>query len=284
MRFSNRSLDGPVLAAALLTGMGADGADGLARIQSGGGLTIAQNEETCVVYGMPRVAVERGAADHVLPLDRIAAALFGGSMSQGPRNGILARDGEMSALAFHDAHVIQGEQAVSDDVNATLQTVLGSCVSACLHDPVRRIGGMNHFLLPDDGTRTDMRYASAAMERLVNELLKKGAERGRLQAKLFRRRPHHAEPARYRTTQRGVSLGVSSKRGHPLPLTEPWRLPGAPRPVLAGERARAATADRTMRCGTGKRNRGGAPDPTRRLGRAFLIHARVASRNEGAIE
>ncbi|KPQ18005.1 MAG: chemotaxis signal relay system protein CheD [Rhodobacteraceae bacterium HLUCCO18] len=91
----------------------------------------------------------------------------------------------MSALAFHDAHVIQGEQAVSDDVNATLQTVLGSCVSACLHDPVRRIGGMNHFLLPDDGTRTDMRYASAAMERLVNELLKKGAERGRLQAKLF---------------------------------------------------------------------------------------------------
>ncbi|KPQ18004.1 MAG: chemotaxis signal relay system protein-glutamate methylesterase CheB [Rhodobacteraceae bacterium HLUCCO18] len=74
----------PGVAAALLTGMGADGADGLARIQSGGGLTIAQNEETCVVYGMPRVAVERGAADHVLPLDRIAAALFGGSMSRGP--------------------------------------------------------------------------------------------------------------------------------------------------------------------------------------------------------
>ncbi len=91
----------------------------------------------------------------------------------------------MSALAFHDAHVIQGEQAVSDDVNTTLQTVLGSCVAACLHDPVRRIGGMNHFLLPDDGTGTDMRYASAAMERLVNELLKKGADRRRLQAKLF---------------------------------------------------------------------------------------------------
>jgi chemotaxis protein CheD len=63
--------------------------------------------------------------------------------------------------------------------------VLGSCVAACLHDPVRRIGGMNHFLLPDDGHGADMRYASAAMERLVNELLKKGAERGRLQAKLF---------------------------------------------------------------------------------------------------
>jgi chemotaxis protein CheD len=44
---------------------------------------------------------------------------------------------------------------------------------------------MNHFLLPDDGHGADMRYASAAMERLVNELLKNGAERGRLQAKLF---------------------------------------------------------------------------------------------------
>ena len=91
----------------------------------------------------------------------------------------------MTAVAFHDAHVIQGEQAVSDDEATTLQTVLGSCVAACLHDPVRRIGGMNHFLLPDDGDGTAMRFASAAMERLVNELLKNGAQRQRLQAKLF---------------------------------------------------------------------------------------------------
>jgi two-component system chemotaxis response regulator CheB len=67
------------VAAALLTGMGADGADGLARIKQGGGMTIAQNEATCVVYGMPRVAVERGAADHVLALDRIATALISGT-------------------------------------------------------------------------------------------------------------------------------------------------------------------------------------------------------------
>ncbi|MGP1356446.1 chemotaxis protein CheD [Roseicyclus sp.] len=91
----------------------------------------------------------------------------------------------MTGIAFHDHHVIQGEQAVTDHPGATLQTVLGSCVSACLHDPVRQIGGMNHFLLPDDGNRTDMRYASASMERLVNELLKRGALRDRLQAKLF---------------------------------------------------------------------------------------------------
>jgi chemotaxis protein CheD len=82
-------------------------------------------------------------------------------------------------------HVIQGQQAVSDEAEATMQTVLGSCVSACLHDPVRRIGGMNHFLLPDAVDGTDMRYASAAMERLVNALLKRGAARERLEAKLF---------------------------------------------------------------------------------------------------
>ncbi len=86
----------PGVAAALLTGMGADGAEGLARIKSGGGLTIAQNEETCVVYGMPRVAVERGAADHVLPLDRIAAAVFGGSMSRDPGGGGTAFSREMA--------------------------------------------------------------------------------------------------------------------------------------------------------------------------------------------
>lgn len=67
------------VAAALLTGMGADGAEGLGRIRAGGGLTIAQNEATCVVYGMPRVAVETGAAALVLPLDRIAPALVDGA-------------------------------------------------------------------------------------------------------------------------------------------------------------------------------------------------------------
>ena len=91
----------------------------------------------------------------------------------------------MNEIAFHDRHVIQGEQAVSNDPGVTLQTVLGSCVSACLYDPDSGLGGMNHFLLPDDGSTTDIRHASAAMERLVNALLKAGARRGHLQAKLF---------------------------------------------------------------------------------------------------
>jgi two-component system chemotaxis response regulator CheB len=64
-------------AACLLTGMGRDGASGLLRLQQAGGLTIAQDEATCVVYGMPREAVLLGAASHVLPLGEIGPVLAG---------------------------------------------------------------------------------------------------------------------------------------------------------------------------------------------------------------
>jgi two-component system chemotaxis response regulator CheB len=60
----------------LLTGMGADGAAGLLEMRRAGAETIAQNEETCVVFGMPREAIRMGAAQHVLPLDEIAGALM----------------------------------------------------------------------------------------------------------------------------------------------------------------------------------------------------------------
>jgi len=74
-----------------------------------------------------------------------------------------------------------------------LTTVLGSCVAACLRDPVAGVGGMNHFMLPenhgDTATGTpvsaSMRYGAYAMEVLINELLKAGAVRERLQAKVF---------------------------------------------------------------------------------------------------
>ncbi|AOK28406.1 MULTISPECIES: chemoreceptor glutamine deamidase CheD [Burkholderia] len=72
-----------------------------------------------------------------------------------------------------------------------LVTVLGSCVAACLHDPVARIGGMNHFMLPDDGAdpgaaaSESMRYGAYAMEVLINELIKAGGRRERFEAKVF---------------------------------------------------------------------------------------------------
>ena len=88
-------------------------------------------------------------------------------------------------------HVIQGEHAVSADPDRVLTTVLGSCVAACMHDPVAGIGGMNHFLLPEDasggngGGGDAMRYGAYSMEVLINALMKLGARRDRLQAKLF---------------------------------------------------------------------------------------------------
>lgn len=57
----------------LLTGMGRDGADGLHRLREAGGVTIAQDEESSVVFGMPGEAIRLGAAEHVLPPERIAA-------------------------------------------------------------------------------------------------------------------------------------------------------------------------------------------------------------------
>jgi len=67
---------GPHAIGVLLTGMGADGAAGLLEMRRAGADTIAQNEETCVVFGMPREAIRLGAAQQVLPLGEIAGALL----------------------------------------------------------------------------------------------------------------------------------------------------------------------------------------------------------------
>jgi two-component system chemotaxis response regulator CheB len=61
--------------AVILTGMGSDGADGMQRLKAGGARTIAQDQGTSVVFGMPRVAIERGVVDRVVALPSIAAAI-----------------------------------------------------------------------------------------------------------------------------------------------------------------------------------------------------------------
>jgi chemotaxis protein CheD len=85
--------------------------------------------------------------------------------------------------------VIQGEWVVTRDPDTVLTTVLGSCVAACIRDADAGVGGMNHFLLPDasDGARSGEaeRYGVHLMELLLNGLLKQGARRDRLEAKLF---------------------------------------------------------------------------------------------------
>ena len=59
-----------------MTGMGNDGAEGLLEMKRAGSITIAQDEATCVVFGMPKEAIELGAVDEVIPLERIATTLL----------------------------------------------------------------------------------------------------------------------------------------------------------------------------------------------------------------
>jgi chemotaxis protein CheD len=82
-------------------------------------------------------------------------------------------------------HIVQGEFRVSDDPHVMLSTLLGSCVAACVRDPVAGVGGMNHFLLPGDGDSEGVRYGVQAMELLINSLFSRGARRERMEAKLF---------------------------------------------------------------------------------------------------
>ncbi len=90
----------------------------------------------------------------------------------------------MSA-AERRVNIIQGEYFVSDEDDVVVSTLLGSCVAACLHDPLARVGGINHFLLPGDRGSASERVGVHLMELLVNGLLKNGASRDRLEAKLF---------------------------------------------------------------------------------------------------
>jgi len=79
--------------------------------------------------------------------------------------------------------VLPGEFFVSDE-NMLIVTTLGSCIVACLWDRELRIGGMNHFMLPE-GQGDSGRYGSYAMELLINQLMKRGASRTSLEAKVF---------------------------------------------------------------------------------------------------
>ena len=85
-------------------------------------------------------------------------------------------------------HLIQGDFHVSNQPDLVLTTTLGSCVACCLFEPVAGVGGMNHFLLPggDAASGGDARrYGAHAMELLINGMMRAGARKNRLEAKLF---------------------------------------------------------------------------------------------------
>ncbi|MBI3366908.1 MAG: chemoreceptor glutamine deamidase CheD [Burkholderiales bacterium] len=99
------------------------------------------------------------------------------------------KNGEASFF-YWDAHfrndavkVLPGEYFVYEE-DMLITTTLGSCIAACLWDRERHIGGMNHFMLPE-GSGDSGRYGSYAMELLINEMMKRGASRLTMEAKVF---------------------------------------------------------------------------------------------------
>jgi chemotaxis receptor (MCP) glutamine deamidase CheD len=100
------------------------------------------------------------------------------------------------ALSHWNAKILPGEYYVTQS-EEVITTVLGSCISACIRDPSAGVGGMNHFMLPEDSSSGDgnrwldpvaglaTRYGTHAMESLINELMKLGANRSRFEIKLF---------------------------------------------------------------------------------------------------
>jgi chemotaxis protein CheD len=84
-----------------------------------------------------------------------------------------------------------GEYYVTRRTDEVLVTVLGSCVSACIRDPHAGVAGMNHFMLPQNESGSwgkdaqSTRFGNFAMEKLINELIKAGCARERLEVKVF---------------------------------------------------------------------------------------------------
>ncbi len=87
--------------------------------------------------------------------------------------------------------LMTGDCYVTADTREMLVTILGSCISVCMRDPVANVGGMNHILLPggEKKSRSDpgysTRFGAYAMEELINGMLKLGAQKSRLEAKMF---------------------------------------------------------------------------------------------------
>lgn len=135
--------------------------------------------------------LERRRTPRITPLPVNAPAGNAPAMTLQELKACPRRPGEASFFFFdhHFQHnavkVLPGEFFVSHD-SLAIMTVLGSCIAACLWDSRMRVGGMNHFMLPEgDSADASGRYGSYAMELLINEMMKLGARRETLQAKIF---------------------------------------------------------------------------------------------------
>lgn len=130
------------------------------------------------------------------PAPAAAGGLTPASVQQARLERLRTRSRKPGEASFFywDAHfgkeavkVLPGEFFVHDE-DVLVMTTLGSCIAACLWDREKRVGGMNHFLLPDAGSAggdASGRYGSFAMDQLIGELVKRGATRSTMEAKVF---------------------------------------------------------------------------------------------------
>jgi len=125
----------------------------------------------------------------------VASSVFTPAGSRLDRLRSRPRKAGEASFFFYDAHfkndavkILPGEYFVFDE-DLLIMTTLGSCIAACLWDRNAKVGGMNHFMLPDgngDAAHNDSgRYGSYAMELLINEMMKHGAQRMTMEAKVF---------------------------------------------------------------------------------------------------
>lgn len=158
--------------------------------------------------------------------------------------------------------IIQGQHHVDDDLQVVLTTILGSCIAACIWDPVAKIGGMNHFLLPGAGRAGAMpgeaqRYGVHLMEMLINDLLRRGAQKTRMKAKLFGGASIiggltdvgalNAEFAERFLHEEGIELAGGSLRGNLGRRVQFWPVGGRARQALLTAEAGLSLRDETSR-------------------------------------
>ena len=99
---------GPKAIGVILTGMGADGARGLLRMKQAGARTLAEDESSCIVFGMPREAIKLGAAEQIVPLSRMASAIINSlaPARRCPERPGGLREGKISAEAKEDKRAL----------------------------------------------------------------------------------------------------------------------------------------------------------------------------------
>ena len=135
-----------------------------------------------------------------MPLDRDRTAVKKNTLRQRQGGTWSSFDGELEkpAKRYFDARqgvtvvkLYSGDCYIAEQPGEMLVTILGSCVAACIRDPITRVGGMNHFLLPAADevnlrrASDAARYGAFAMEQLINGILKCGGRKERLEIKIF---------------------------------------------------------------------------------------------------